>query len=88
MEAELVVKSQGGLFPHTHSLRIPRAAIDQPLAEGLLLTTSEEYSLVFKHKHEVRISRQELESVRAGHAVTVRDTDKGRHSFRIELESA
>ena len=83
-EDYVVVKSKGGLFPHTHTLNIPKAAIAKPSSEGLLLTTSEEYSLFFKHKHQVRLSAKDLENIQDGNEVTVIDTDKGRHSFTIQ----
>lgn len=82
-EAIIQAKSEGGLFPHTHTLEISQAAIEQAPAEGLRVTTSTEYSLIFKHKHEVFISQQELKAIAAGQTVTVYDTDKGRHSFSL-----
>jgi len=76
-------QSTGGLFPHTHALNIPVDAINTPPKDGITLTTSEEYSLIFKHKHQVHITLDELIKVNRGEKVSVRDTDKGRHSFVI-----
>lgn len=83
--AVITARSEGGLFPHTHTLEIPKSAIEQAPAEGLRLTTSTEYSLIFKHKHEVLLTQQQLREIAAGQTVTAYDTDKGRHSFRISL---
>lgn len=78
-------KSKGGLFPHTHILRLSDQDLQNASEEGILLTTSVEYSLIFKHSHQVKISKTDLKNIRAGQAVTVSDTDKGRHSFLIQV---
>lgn len=82
----ITARSEGGLFPHKHTLEISRDAIKSAPADGLLLTTSTEYSLIFKHNHQVHLSQGDLKSLSAGQTVVVFDTDKGRHSFRICLE--
>jgi hypothetical protein len=81
----VTVKSKGGLFPHTHTLQVPRSAIQQPPANGVVLTVSQEYSLIFKHDHQVRLTAEELTRIRDGQSVTVRDTDRQRHTFTIAL---
>lgn len=83
MSQNKTVTSTGGLFPHTHKLTIPAEAIQSPPEDGITLQTSEEYSLIFKHKHFVKLSQADLQKIKAGHEVTVHDTDKGRHSFKI-----
>ena len=83
MSDSIVAKSTGGLFPHSHTLEVKKSDLSNPPRDGVLLTTSVEYSLVFKHKHQVRITQQELAAIARGEEVTVRDTDKGRHSFKI-----
>ena len=82
--ASIIVKSEGGLFPHTHTLEIPGEALSTPRADGVLLKTSLEYSLIFKHGHEVRLSQEDLKKIAAGESIVARDTDKGRHSFRVQ----
>ena len=82
---ELIFQSVGGLFPHTHKLVVKKGDIDNPSASGLILETSEEYSLVYKHKHQVKITADELARVKKGETVEVKDTDKGRHRFTIRL---
>ena len=81
----LVIKSEGGLFPHTHTLEIPKAQIMTPPNDGITLKTSAEYSLFFKHTHEVKLSKEDLTAIAAGQTIVARDTDKGRHSFQIKL---
>lgn len=78
-------KSKGGLFPHTHVLRISDQDLQNTSEEGIVLTTSVEYSLIFKHSHQVRISKDELKKIKAGQAVIIYDTDKGRHFFSIQI---
>lgn len=79
-------KSRGGLFPHTHVLRISSEDLQSHSEEGLLLTTSTEYSLFFKHSHQIRISKEELQNIKDGQTVVVFDTDKKRHSFSIQIK--
>ncbi len=82
MAQEITAKSKGGLFPHTHTLTIPKSVIDQ--IKDVTLTTSDEYSLIFKHHHEVTLSKDNLEKIKAGQEVVVYDNDKRRHSFAIK----
>ena len=82
---DLEAKSKGGLFPHTHTLIVPRVVIENSPDAGVVLTTSEEYSLIFKHKHQVSISKENLEKVRSGQEVVVFDNDKKRHSFALKV---
>ena len=84
----LVVKSKGGFFPHTHTLSIPRNEISNPHQAGVLLNTSTEVSLIFKHHHEVRISYDDLRKIRDGIEVTIKDADSGRHTFKIQLNQS
>ncbi len=79
--ASIIVKSKGGLFPHTHTLSLDAKLFDNLPAEGITLVTSSEYSLIFKHKHQVSISKENLEKIRDGQNLIVYDNDKKRHSF-------
>jgi hypothetical protein len=81
----LEAKSTGGLFPHVHRLFIPRGLLAAPPTDGATLRTSSEYSLIFKHAHEVHLTQAELLNIGSGRTVVARDTDKGRHSFSITL---
>lgn len=85
MENVFEFKSKGGLFPHTHVLRLSDQDLQNTDEEGIVLTTSVEYSLIFKHSHQVRISKDELKKIKDGQTVIVYDTDKKRHSFSIQM---
>ncbi len=85
MEKVFEFKSQGGLFPHTHMIKISDIDIQNPTEQGLTLRTSTEYSLIFKHSHEVKITKDELIAIKSGQEVTVYDTDKRRHSFAVKI---
>lgn len=82
----LTVQSQGGLFPHTHKLDIPMSDILNP-SNDITITTSDEYSLFFKHNHTVTISKDQLNAIKSGKEVTVFDNDKKRHSFLIQYKA-
>ncbi|KAJ3404115.1 hypothetical protein HDU80_003256 [Chytriomyces hyalinus] len=84
--SDLLILSTGGLFPHTHKLTIPRSAVANPPQEGLVLETSEEISaFVFKHKHPVVITLDQLIAIGKGETVQVHDQDTNRHTFSITL---
>ncbi|MGZ3690680.1 MAG: hypothetical protein ACXVAX_04215 [Pseudobdellovibrio sp.] len=79
-----IFRSKGGLFPHTHKLNISKELLLHS-KQSITATTSAEYSLIFRHQHEVTITLQELEKVRNGQSVVVRDNNTGRHTFEIKL---
>lgn len=84
-ENTIIILSRGGLFPHTHRLKVPMANTQSP-SEDLTLNTSEEYSLCFKHYHQVTISKNQLLDIKDGKEVVVFDNDKKRHSFAVKLK--
>lgn len=81
---KIIAKSTGGLFPHTHTLELDRGLLVNPPSSGVTVEVSAEYSLIFKHKHSVHFTQSELLALAKGAAVTVKDTDKGRHSFTLQ----
>jgi len=85
MEKSFEFKSQGGLFPHTHVIKLNEKDLQNPPEQGISLRTSIDYSLIFKHSHEVKISKSELLAIKNGQEVKVYDTDKKRHSFVIKI---
>ena len=85
-ENAIIALSKGSLLsPHTHKLIVPLANIQNP-SEDLTLNTSEEYSLCFKHYHQVTISKNQLLDIKDGKEVVVFDNDKKWHSFTVKLK--
>lgn len=80
-QAVLTFYSKGGLFPHTHSLKIPKSAFAQALDQTF--QTSVEYSFFYKHKHSVTLKREDFEKALQGEKVLIRDNETKRHSFLI-----
>lgn len=58
----LVVPSGPGLFGHAHTLLIPRAALERPPLQGVVLTSTES----LHHRHEIALTRDELVLVGRG----------------------
>lgn len=62
----LVVATTEGLFGHVHQLRIDRALLENPPAQGVALETTR----ALFHRHAVRLSAEDLSAIGSGKTVT------------------
>lgn len=87
MAQDMILTSMGGFFPHVHSLIIPMGAIENPPEMGVVLFTSDEFSLIFLHKHKVTLTKWQLQRIKAGKEMTLFDDSKKGHSFFIPAKA-
>lgn len=76
--ANLIVHASPGLFEHTHELLIPYSVLRAPPLDGVKL----ESTRALLHTHDVALSREQLDVVRRGGAVT---STASSHTFVIAL---
>jgi hypothetical protein len=75
---DLIIESGPGAFHHVHYLRIPKAFLTTPPAQGAALTTTK----AFLHQHRIMLTQEELRSVNQGGTVIQRASS---HVFVIAL---
>jgi hypothetical protein len=75
---DLVIESGPGAFHHVHYLRIPKAMLTSPPADGADLTSTK----AFLHRHRIVLTQEELRSVNQGGTVVQRASS---HVFVIAL---
>ena len=78
---QLVINSGLGFIPHRHDLMISMDLLAAPPSEGVRLKTT----ITAFHYHMVDLSQQQLETIKNGQAVVLRDSTVGEHLFMIYL---